>query len=235
MTVPERIHIDDLSATIIRTQRKKTIGIKVDQGEVSLIAPRYTPIELLEALLLKKRHWVKEKIQQQQSLPTPVEKRYCQGDAFLMMGETLHLCLQEATTRQVIQQQEQLIVALPSRYHTPTTVRRYIEKWYRQRATDYLTQRTQQLCKPLMRCPSSIQVRSYKRRWGSCNAKGDIKYNWQLIMAPVEVIDYVIIHELCHLYHLNHSPLFWQLVADTLPDYQQHQQWLKQHGHLLAL
>jgi len=78
--------------------------------------------------------------------------------------------------------------------------------------------------------PNSISVRDYKSRWGSCSSKGEISYNWRIIIAPHQIVDYVVVHELCHLKHPNHSPEYWKSVKRVNPEYKEHRQWLKEHG-----
>lgn len=78
-----------------------------------------------------------------------------------------------------------------------------------------------------------ITIRDQKTRWGSCSGKGNLNFNWRLILAPEEVLDYVVVHELAHRREMNHSPRFWAQVAAVLPDYQKRRQWLKQNGDLL--
>ena len=80
-----------------------------------------------------------------------------------------------------------------------------------------------------------ITIRDQKTRWGSCSAKGTLSFNWRLMLAPPAVLDYVVVHELCHLTHMDHSPAFWQAVAAVCPDYRIHRKWLKEHGHELVL
>ncbi|NLL76797.1 MAG: M48 family metallopeptidase [Clostridiales bacterium] len=82
---------------------------------------------------------------------------------------------------------------------------------------------------------SRITVRDQKTRWGSCSSKGTLSFNWRLMLAPPAVLDYVIVHELCHLTHMNHSRDFWECVGTILPDYKKHKKWLKEHGHELTL
>ena len=81
--------------------------------------------------------------------------------------------------------------------------------------------------------PTSIKIRQYRARWGSCNNKGELSFNYLLVMLPEYVIDYVIVHELCHLTHLNHSKAFWQLVAQHFPEYVKAKQWIKEHQSAL--
>lgn len=80
-----------------------------------------------------------------------------------------------------------------------------------------------------------IQIRSQKTRWGSCSSRGTLSFNWRLMLAPPAVLDYVVVHELCHLRHMNHSPQFWQCVEQILPDYKLRREWLRDHGNELTL
>ena len=79
------------------------------------------------------------------------------------------------------------------------------------------------------RVPGRIAIREQKSRWGSCSRKGNLNFNWKLIMAPPQALDYVVVHELCHLHEFNHSPRFWALVGQQLPDYGVWKKWLKTH------
>ncbi len=81
----------------------------------------------------------------------------------------------------------------------------------------------------------SITIRDQKTRWGSCSSRGTLSFNYRLIFAPPAVLDYVVVHELCHLTHMNHSADFWNLVGSVMPDYKQHRKWLKEHGGELTL
>jgi hypothetical protein len=77
-----------------------------------------------------------------------------------------------------------------------------------------------------------IRLSSARTRWGSCSARGTLSFTWRLIMSPPEIIDYVVIHELAHTIHHNHSPQFWGLVGSILPDYAEKRKWLKHNSHL---
>ena len=83
--------------------------------------------------------------------------------------------------------------------------------------------------------PSAIRIKDQKQLWGSCTARGAINLNWRLIFAPPPVLEYVVVHELCHLRVRNHQKEFWRLVAEVLPDYGPQRRWLKERGHLLSL
>ncbi|MCD7836919.1 MAG: M48 family metallopeptidase [Lachnospiraceae bacterium] len=82
---------------------------------------------------------------------------------------------------------------------------------------------------------TSITIRNQKTRWGSCSSRGTLSFNYRLIFAPPEILDYVVVHELCHLTHMDHSKSFWSMVASIMPEYRQYRQWLNEHGTELML
>jgi predicted metal-dependent hydrolase len=97
-------------------------------------------------------------------------------------------------------------------------------------------EKTNRLAKAIGVKPISIKVKSYKSRWGSCSSKGDVSYNWKIMQAPSSVIDYVVIHELCHLIEHNHSSKFWNMVEKYCPEWRKSKEWLKRNSmQLLAL
>ncbi len=100
--------------------------------------------------------------------------------------------------------------------------------WYRMQAKEILGSRVFHYARVMGVSPKAISIKSQKRLWGSCNFRAQsIHLNWQIIMSPMEVLDYVVVHELCHLKVPNHSKLFWSSVAQVLPDYSKQRQWLK--------
>lgn len=82
---------------------------------------------------------------------------------------------------------------------------------------------------------TSITVRDQRSRWGSCSSRGTLSFNYRLIFAPAAVLDYVVVHELCHLTHMNHSADFWNMVASVMPEYREYRKWLREHGHELTV
>ena len=82
---------------------------------------------------------------------------------------------------------------------------------------------------------NKIYIRDQKTRWGSCSSKGNLNFNWRLIMAPLFIMDYIVVHELAHLVHPNHSRDFWKLVKKIVPDYKEKKEWLKIYGNSLSI
>ncbi len=101
----------------------------------------------------------------------------------------------------------------------------------REQARSLLAAKSDFYARQLGVCYKRLRIGEQKTRWGSCSSKGTLSYNWKLVLMPEEIQDYVVVHELCHLKELNHSPRFWKLVEDVLPDYALRRAWLKQHGN----
>ena len=104
------------------------------------------------------------------------------------------------------------------------------EKELRERAKSVLAQRTAYFARQIGVTYGKITVRDQKTRWGSCSQTGNLNFNFRLILAPLEVLDYVVVHELCHRRQMNHSTQFWQEVAQVLPDYRKRKAWLTENG-----
>lgn len=109
----------------------------------------------------------------------------------------------------------------------------FIRRWYREAAVRHLKQRTKFWAKQMALTVNKISIKEQKTRWGSCSSLGNINYNWRIIMAPPEVIDYLVVHELSHRVHMNHSADFWHQVACYAPNHQTCRLWLKEHTAIL--
>lgn len=109
-----------------------------------------------------------------------------------------------------------------------------LKKRFLNAAKTYFPRRCAELQKLTGGVYDKISIRNQKTRWGSCSQTGTLSFNYRLMMAPPQVSDYVIVHELCHLTHMNHSDAFWKKVADVMPDYASHRRWLREHGHELT-
>lgn len=108
-----------------------------------------------------------------------------------------------------------------------------LEKRYRDAAKDYIPKRVEYYHPFTGGNYQKITIRDPKTRWGSCSSNGTLSFSFRLMLAPPRVLDYVVVHELCHLTHMNHSKEFWNMVENILPDYKEHRKWLKENGHTL--
>ena len=118
---------------------------------------------------------------------------------------------------------------------SPGNVRALLEVWYRQQAKRLLPARLHHFSRQLGMTPRKVAIRSQRTRWGSCSSRGTISLNWRLLLLPTQLSNYVLVHELCHLRHLNHSPAYWRLVGSIMPDYQELDQGLSDYQRSLPL
>lgn len=110
-----------------------------------------------------------------------------------------------------------------------------LENRYRNAAREVFTNRVEYYHQFTGGNYTSITIRDQKTRWGSCSSRGTLSFNYRLIYGPAGPLDYVVVHELCHLTHMNHSRDFWNMVERIMPDYRVYKQWLRDHGHELTL
>ena len=152
------------------------------------------------------------------------------GEAYLL-GEAFRLTVLKGATGTVTLNGAEIRVPLPEGADLwPRLV-----AWYAGRALTQLQARVAHFAASMGLSPGPVELKGWKRRWGECHPDGKLRFNWRLILCPPMVIDYVVVHELAHLKHRNHSKRFWSKVASILPDFRQREDWLEEHGHLLRL
>lgn len=225
--------LNGISIAVKRSARRKTMALKVSGDEVSLHIPKRLPLWLGKQFAAKQQAWLNARLliagQQTKRLFTADSAQpYLGNDYPLRLNPDLK------QRRQLAFNDQQFNLKLPTD-SSADVIKNTLLRGYRQLAEVYLPDRCQQLADQTGLQPKKIQLRSYRARWGSCNARGEVQLNWLLIQAPPAVIDYVIIHELCHLQQMNHSANFWQLVEQFAADYRDHRSWLKQNGKWLML
>ena len=159
----------------------------------------------------KRTPWIRRKLREQSQAVTPRPKEYVSGESFTYLGRNYRLKVLRGTDREVKLKGGYLEVGLP-RKSKDGDIRNALIEWYEEHALERLTEKTNRYAGIMGLSPNSISVRDYKSRWGSCSSKGEISYNWRVIIAPHHIVDYVVVHELCHLKHPNHSPAYWKSV-----------------------
>jgi predicted metal-dependent hydrolase len=221
----------DLIKKIIRTKRK-TLGLQI-APDASLIirAPERASLETIRKVVSKKLPWILEK--QRVVLETyrpSIKKEFVNCEGFLYLGEWYKLFIvKEASTPLVFNGKEFL---LWDKYIS--VAKSLFILWYKTQALDIIGQRAKQYADNAGLRFNQITITDAMKRWGSCSSKGAINFSWRLIMAPVKVVDYVVVHELVHLKEHNHTKKFWQSVQLLIPHYQQAREWLRTNNNLLA-
>jgi len=225
---------------VIRRPRRKTVGICVKPDQTVQVAiPGCFPLAKVDALVRGKADWIRRKLSQYRNIQTQYQsKQYVSGEYFSYLGRDYRLKVVEGKEQPVILRQGVLKVGIPhslSPEQRPLSVTRALETWFREQARQYLAGKTAWHAARIQVTPASVGIKSYRSRWGSCHADGRIYFNWRIIMAPPSIVDYVVVHELCHLKHHNHSPDYWRLVESIMPEYRAARAWLKQHGDGLEI
>ncbi len=231
--------------------------MQVKQGNIVVRAPYKISEAEISALVAGKSAWLQSKLLMQQNLPAEVE-RFVHGATLWHFGVKKSLVIEYATKAKVIELESELHVYLPRKHKVDNTdsaknactinknnnvdtvdktkavIKKHLEHWYKLQAQAYISRRLVELGADTGLDYNSYKIRRYKARWGSCNNRKELSFNYLLMMTPPWVIDYVIVHELCHLKHLNHSTSFWQLVEHFCPNYKQAKAWLKSHQSQLC-
>lgn len=156
------------------------------------------------------------------------------GDALYYLGEkrVLTVIREQRTRAKVKCVMDRILIWVP--YEADYKYKReQLEKWYRKEALAVIREKAEAYAGILSVQFESIRIKDQKSRWGSCSSKGNLNFNWRILMAPEPVCDYVIIHELCHLVFMDHSANFWNLVESICPEYKQYKKWLKENGQQL--
>ena len=231
----DKIQGDGFSVDIVKSTRRKTMALKVNHRGVFIHMPSNLTLSTAKKFIAQKTAWIKLKLKQQ-SLRQPITKQYIDGETLLFLGENYTLRLHQQETSPIVNKiRAELTFSGRITRLSTSTIKKTLIDWYKQQADAYLHSRTQVLAEKTGFMPRSITIKTYKARWGSCKITGDIQFNWKLMLAPPAVIDYVIVHELCHLVHHNHSASFWQLVTHHYPNVKQARRWLKESGHRLEI
>jgi len=226
----QTIQGDGFIVTIIKSKRRKTTALKIKDGQVSIHIPHRQSERIAQEFVFEKTAWIQRKLQLH-SQHLPAEKEFIHGEEFLYLGKQYPLNLIEKNSAASVKKNTHTLDLFGRQKRlSKKALRAALVSWYKQQATQYLTSRTHHLAKQLNLTPHSITVKTYKARWGSCSIQADLSFNWKLVLAPTHIIDYVIIHELCHIEYFNHSSDFWSLVAHHCPSFKQDRLWLKEHA-----
>jgi predicted metal-dependent hydrolase len=218
-------------ARLIRLVIRPETGLEV-------VAPRGTPQSRVDHVLAEKVRWIVSTLDRMARETASVASRswLADGARLSFAGREIHLVLREGAPSgryraSLVGETLTLHVAEMSQ----ECIRHALEAWYRRQASGVFAERLATCNAAYGFVYGRVAIKEQKSRWGSCSRKGNLNFNWRLLLAPLPVLDYVVTHELCHLRELNHSPRFWSLVARGCPDYAVQRRWLRDHGRGLQL
>lgn len=220
---------DHQNIEIIRTNRKKTASLRLREGQMQLVVPKRATQGDIDRILASKANWIRKTLADETARPTFEPCTYTDGSTFTWLGWTINLAVSNETNGWPRLQDNQIILGAGN----PNETRTQVLAWAKQEAHNHIRRQVDHHANHMDVQPGPLTIRDYKSRWGSCSADGSIRFNWRIMIAPPEIVDYVVVHELAHLREMNHSPRFWAHVKAVLPDLDQHRQWLKQNGYRL--
>lgn len=237
------IEVDSRSLPLIirRTVRKKSIGIELTpRHEVIVRAPRSLSEAAISEGLNKCLPWLRRKLSQ---LPPASAAQYpVSGAELLVLGATKRLAVESDTGPEArVKESAATLTVFLSRRNGPAegpsieAVRSVLVSWYRTKAAAVINELVIHHSRAMGIAAPHFSVTGARRRWGSCGTNGRLNFAWRLAMAPPDLVEYVVVHELCHLRRRDHSPAFWALVAALLPDYRQRRRRLHEQGILYDL
>lgn len=214
-------------------RKRKTLEIGVEPPDrVTVVAPADTPKDVILQKVRSRAAWIVQKLFLFQRMEVqPIKREYVNGESFLYLGRNYSLQLivdPNIKKPEVKLYQGKFYVTTPDR--NEQRIRRAMEQWYRRKTLEKVMERISYYQRYFDRKPAAVRVKEQQKRWASCTARNELLFNWRCVMAPSPVLDYIVVHEMCHMYHKNHSRDFWELLASILPDYEDRKEWLKNYG-----
>ncbi len=204
----------------IQYGKRKKLSIHIDSsGFITVKVPKNTSKEIIISAIEHQGKWILEKLHEISAVrESPQKREYHHQGRFFYLGK--EYLLHELIETNEIGEEE---------------LKKNLKKFYISSCKKIVGERIKIYQQQLGVKPKIIEIVESKIKWGSCSSDKKLTFNYQLAMAPIEVIDYVIIHELCHLIHMNHDRSFWRLVGSIVPDYKKKQEYLARHGHDMTL
>lgn len=219
--------MQEIAYQVVRSNRKSVALVIDNEANLIVRAPALMPDTMIDKFVQKKRRWINEKQQQvavfgEKHLPVVVET----GESIMYLGSNYAIIKDSVDAVEV--SGNELII--PENYDVKA-----LTAWLKEQALQIITERVTLYANIMGATTGTVKLSEAKTRWGSCSTKNNLNFAWRLIMCPLSVIDYVVVHELSHITYKNHSPAFWARVKTVLPSYVDDQDWLKVNGKLMEI
>jgi predicted metal-dependent hydrolase len=224
-----------VSYTVKRSLGARRVRIEIKDGTgLTVTIPRHCKLESVEDMLVAKSGWVLRNIDRyDRPGEHAARKQLTFGDTVPYLGEEMTIVSsQEAGLDGPVDLCGHDLVV--HQCLDGVNLEPLLEQWYRTQAASVLEQKAADSAAAVSVKYNRLSIRGQRTRWGSCSHRGTLSFNWRLVMAPMPVVDYVVIHEVAHLKEMNHTKRFWTLVAESCPSWREHKKWLDDHGTELA-
>jgi predicted metal-dependent hydrolase len=227
----------EVDVVVRRSARTRNVRLHVDErGQITVSAPHRLAGSRIDAIVRERASWLVDVRQRMELATRTTEIDLRRGDPVRLLGSWRPSRLVElphpGRRARVLEEPEGTIVVTIGAGADPWEA---LHRWYRQIARTVLSERTAYWANRYGLAPGRITIRDQRTRWGSCTEQGDLSFNWRLVLAPMWVLDAIVVHELCHLDELNHSDRFWALLDRRFPRHTEASEWLKVHGPSLRV
>lgn len=205
---------------IVEKKKRKTLSIKVVPPQKVLVsAPLHMEDQEILSIVAKKGRWINNKLVKLKEIKV---REYKEGELFLYLGKNypLKININKNIKKPKVKLYEDELIIQTHTYNK-NVIKEALEKWYREQTIDKVTDITNHYIKYMDVNPRIIKIKEQKKMWGSCSSKGNIYINWRCSMLPLELLEYIVVHEMCHLKFLNHSKDYWNYVGSIIPDYKE--------------
>jgi len=224
--------IFDITYTWQRRRRKTSSVIVERDGTVIVVTPEDCTPDQADGVVRSKQGWIYRKLTEHEvANESRIDRDFVGGETFPYLGRNYRLFLVEDQDQDLKLKHGTFCLRKKDLYRARDAFKRF----YKTRGRDKIMQRVQYYAPFLKKQPSNVTIKDLGNRWGSCSEKGNVFFHWKVTLAPMQIVDYIVVHELCHLEHPNHSTSFWDEVYRILPDYEERKQWLDKNGASLDI
>jgi predicted metal-dependent hydrolase len=225
--------VRDIEYQLLRSGERRTADVVIERdGNISVRVPEHLTEEQADAVVESKRLWIYRNLADWRDLnATRVVREWVNGEGFLYLGSSYRLLF--------VQEQEEPLKLKDGRFCLlrgivetggETAAKRAFEKFYAEKGLERIRKRVAYFAPKVGVRPVSADVKDIGYRWGSCTVEGRLSFHWKCMMATPKVIDYIVVHELCHFHHRDHTEAFWNEVDKVMPDYRDRKEWLRRNG-----
>ncbi len=219
--------VHDIEFTYSKSKRRTASLFVERDGSVSLIVPEELELSDIEEIVENKKGWIYKSIAEWKDLnSSKVEREFVSGETFLYLGRSYKLRVNSDIKSDLVLKNGCFLI----KENKLSKYAEMFKAFYREKGLQKIQKRIDYYQGKIGVKAKKVRVRELGNRWASCTPDGNLNFHWKSIMAPLSIIDYIIVHELCHFHHPNHTDAFWNEVDKVLPDYKKRSEWLKHNG-----
>ena len=224
--------LPEVTVVIRRSRRARHVRLHVDEsGAIAASVPQRFAAQRLDAIVLERAEWLREVLTRMDLASQSTEIDLRRGDPIRLLGRWHQTELVEGGRGSCALVEERLVLTVPA----DTDPYDVLQRWYRNEARRVIGGRVATWATEFGLEFGAIAIRDQRTRWGSCTHRGDLSFNWRLLLAPAWVLDAIVVHELCHIDELNHSSRFWALLDERYSQHIAASDWLQVHGSALRI